>query len=158
MLAVFNLVYTLVSTPAGMISDKIGRKKLIIGGWTMYALIYLGFALAKNVTHIWLLYVAYGLYYGMAYGTAKAMLSDLVPQELRGTAFGTYNAVLGILDFPASLIAGLLWSGVGGWKGFGPSAPFFFGAILATIAIVLMLFWKPETLKTEAVEGTAAGN
>jgi len=66
--------------------------------------------------------------------------------------------VLGILDFPASLIAGLLWSGVGGWKGFGPSAPFFFGAILATIAIVLMLFWKPETLKTEAVEGTAAGN
>ena len=94
MLAVFNLVYTLVSTPAGMISDKIGRKKLIIGGWTMYALIYLGFALARNVTHIWLLYVAYGLYYGMAYGTAKAMLSDLVPKDLRGTAFGTYNAVL----------------------------------------------------------------
>ena len=145
MLAVFNLVYTLVSTPAGMISDKIGRKKLIVGGWTMYALIYLGFALAQNVTHIWMLYVAYGLYYGMAYGTAKAMLSDLVPKDLRGTAFGTYNAVLGILDFPASLIAGLLWSGVGGWKGFGPSAPFFFGAILATIAIVLMLFWKPKT-------------
>ncbi len=158
MLAVFNLVYTLVSTPAGMISDKIGRKKLIIGGWTMYALIYLGFALAQNVTHIWLLYVAYGLYYGMAYGTAKAMLSDLVPKDLRGTAFGTYNAVLGILDFPASLIAGLLWSGAGGWNGFGPSAPFFFGAVLATIAIVMMLIWKPSAPNTEAVEGAAAVN
>jgi MFS family permease len=158
MLAVFNLVYTLVSTPAGMISDKIGRKKLIIGGWTMYALIYLGFALAQNVTHIWVLYVAYGLYYGMAYGTAKAMLTDFVPKDLRGTAFGTYNAVLGILDFPASLIAGLLWSGAGSWAGFGPSAPFFFGATLATIAIVMMLLWKPEPLKTDAVEGTAAVN
>lgn len=158
MLAVFNLVYTLVSTPAGMISDKIGRKKLIIGGWTMYALIYLGFALAQNVTHIWMLYVAYGLYYGMAYGTAKAMLSDLVPKDLRGTAFGTYNAVLGILDFPASLIAGLLWSGAGSWQGFGASAPFFFGAVLATIAIVMMLIWKPSVPKTEAVKGTTAAN
>ncbi len=154
MLAVFNLVYTLVSTPAGMISDKIGRKKLIIGGWTMYALIYLGFALAQNVTQIWMLYVAYGLYYGMAYGTAKAMLSDLVPADLRGTAFGTYNAVLGILDFPASLIAGLLWSGAGSWQGFGPSAPFFFGAGLATIAIVMMLLWKPSIPNAESY-GTA---
>ncbi len=158
MLAVFNLVYTLISTPAGMISDKIGRKKLIIGGWTMYALIYLGFAVAQNVTQIWLLYVAYGLYYGMAYGTAKAMLSDLVPEDLRGTAFGTYNAVLGILDFPASLIAGFLWSGAGAWKGFGPSAPFFFGAILAAIAIVLMLFWKPGAVVTDSVEGANAAN
>lgn len=158
MLAVFNLIYALISTPAGIISDKIGRKKLIIGGWTMYALIYLGFALAQNVTQVWLLYVAYGLYYGMAYGTAKAMLSDLVPQNVRGTAFGTYNAVLGILDFPASLIAGLLWSGAGSWKGFGPSAPFFFGAILAAIAIVLMLLWKPSPLNGDSIQETAAVN
>ena len=86
------------------------------------------------------------------------MLSDLVPKDLRGTAFGTYNAVLGILDFPASLIAGLLWSGAGSWKGFGPSAPFFFGAILAAIAIVLMLFWKPGSVETDAVEGANAAN
>ncbi len=155
MLAVFNLIYTLVSTPAGMISDKIGRKKLIIGGWAMYALIYLGFALAKNVTQIWLLYLAYGLYYGMAYGTSKAMLSDLVSAKVRGTAFGTYNAILGILDFPASLIAGLLWSGIGSWKGFGPSAPFLFGAGLAAIAIMLMILWKPAPLSEDPVEGAA---
>jgi len=146
MLAVFNLVYALVSTPAGGLSDRIGRRKVIIGGWIIYALIYLGFALAKNVTHVFLLYVAYGVYYGMAYGTAKAMIGDLVPEEMRGTAFGTYNAVLGILDFPASMIAGFLWSGVGKWAGFGPSAPFYFGAIMATLAILLFVFWKPEPL------------
>lgn len=143
MLVVFNLVYTLVSTPAGGLSDRIGRRKVIIGGWMIYALIYLGFALAKNETHVFLLYIAYGIYYGMAYGTAKAMIGDLVPEEMRGTAFGTYNAVLGILDFPASLIAGLLWSGIGKWAGFGPSAPFYFGAALATIAIFLFIIWKP---------------
>mgnify|MGYP000882292295 FL=1 len=146
MLAVFNLIYALVSTPAGSLSDKIGRRKVIIGGWIIYALIYLGFALAKNVTHIFLLYVAYGVYYGMAYGTAKAMIGDLVPEEMHGTAFGTYNAILGILDFPASLIAGFLWSGVGKWAGFGPSAPFYFGAALATVAILLFVFWKPTPL------------
>ena len=148
MLAVFNLVYALVSTPAGGLSDRIGRRKVIIGGWIIYALIYLGFALAKNVTHVFLLYVAYGVYYGMAYGTAKAMIGDLVPEEMRGTAFGTYNAVLGILDFPASMIAGFLWSGVGKWAGFGPSAPFYFGAIMATLAILLFVFWKPAPLAT----------
>jgi MFS family permease len=144
MLAIFNLVYTLVSTPAGALSDRIGRRTLIVAGWIVYALIYLGFALAKNATQIWMLYVAYGLYYGMAYGTAKAMVTDLVPSDLLGTAHGTYNAVLGILDFPASLIAGLLWSGAFGWKGFGPSAPFYFGATCAILAVILFLLWKPQ--------------
>jgi MFS family permease len=144
MLAVFNLIYALISTPAGILSDRIGRRKVIIGGWIVYALIYLGFALAKAPVAIWLLYVTYGIYYGMAYGTAKAMISDIVPYDLRGTAFGTYNGILGILDFPASLIAGLLWSGLGSWQGFGPSAPFYFGAIMATIAVVLFVLWKPN--------------
>ncbi|MCJ7696436.1 MAG: MFS transporter [Anaerolineaceae bacterium] len=146
MLGVFNLVYTVISTPAGALSDRIGRKKVIIGGWIFYALIYMGFGLAQNATHIWILYVIYGLYYGMAYGTAKAMVADLVPVELRGTAYGTYNAILGIIDLPASLIAGLLWSGAGGWAGFGPSAPFFFGGAMALIAVVMMIVWKPKPL------------
>jgi MFS family permease len=144
MLITFNLVYTFVSTPAGSLSDRIGRKRVIVGGWLVYAAIYLGFALAGAGWHIWLLYALYGVYYGLAYGTAKAMVADIVPQELRGTAYGTYNAVLGILDFPASLIAGLLWQGLGPWKGFGASAPFFFGAAVALAAAVWMVFWKPE--------------
>ena len=144
MLATFNLVYTLVSTPAGSLSDRVGRRRIIVGGWLVYSLIYLGFALAGTGWHVWVLYALYGVYYGLAYGTTKAMVADIVAPELWGTAYGTYNAVLGILDFPASLIAGLLWDGVGTWKGFGPSAPFFFGGALAFIAAVAMGLWKPK--------------
>lgn len=144
MLATFNLVYTLISTPAGSLSDRIGRRRLIIGGWLVYAAIYLGFALAQTGWQIWVLYVVYGLYYGMAYGTSKAMIADLVPEALRGTAYGTYNAILGILDFPASLIAGLLWQGAGAWQGFGAPAPFFFGGAMALIAALLMYLWRPS--------------
>ena len=145
MLAMFNLIYSLVSTPAGSLSDRIGRRRLIVGGWLVYAVIYLGFAFAQTAWQVWVLYVVYGLYYGMAYGTANAMVADLVPENLRGTAYGTYNAIIGILAFPASLIAGLLWQGAGGWKGFGPSAPFLFGGTLALIAAVLMMVWMPKT-------------
>jgi len=144
MLVTFNLVYTLVSTPAGSLSDRVGRRKVIIGGWVAYALIYLGFALAGTGWQVWVLYAVYGVYYGLAYGTAKAMVADLVPAELRGTAYGTYNAALGLLDLPASLIAGLLWQGIGPWDGLGPSAPFLFGASMALIAAILMILWNPR--------------
>lgn len=143
MLITFNLIYTLISAPAGSLSDRIGRRKIIIGGWFVYAAIYLGFALAQTAAHVWILYSIYGLYYGLAYGTAKALVADLVPVSLRGTAYGTYNGILGLLDFPASVIAGILWQGVGRWQGFGPSAPFFFGAGMAFIAAILMWNWKP---------------
>lgn len=144
MLAMFNLIYSLVSTPAGSLSDRIGRRRLIIGGWLVYAAIYLGFAFAQASWQVWILYVAYGLYYGMAYGAANAMVADLAPEHLRGTAYGTYNAIIGILAFPASFIAGLLWQGAGPWHGFGPSAPFLFGGTLALIAALLMAFWMPK--------------
>jgi MFS family permease len=138
-------VYTLVSIPAGSLSDRIGRRKLIIGGWLVYAAIYAGFGLAQEGWHIWALYAVYGLYYGLAFGTSKAMIADLVPEAARGTAYGTYNAVLGILDFPASLIAGILWHGIGAWEGFGAPAPFLFGSVLALIAAVLMWRWRPAS-------------
>ena len=148
MLAVFNLIYALVSTPAGSLSDRIGRRKLIIGGWLVYAVIYLGFAAARSSWHVWVLYALYGFYYGMAYGSANAWVADLVPEHLRGTAYGTYNAVIGLLAFPASFIAGVLWQGLGNWTGFGPSAPFLFGGVMALIAALLMVVWMPrESLK-----------
>ena len=138
MLITFNLIYALVSAPAGALSDRIGRRKIIITGWIAYGLIYLGFGFAQTAGQIWALYAVYGLYYGLAYGTAKALVADLVPAELRGTAYGTYNAVLGVLDFPASAIAGVLWQGFGGWQGFGPSAPFILGGLLALLAALLL--------------------
>ncbi len=147
MLIAFNLVYTLISTPAGILSDRVGRKKMIIGGWVVYAVVYLGFGLAQTTWHIYVLYILYGFYYGLTYGTTKAMVADIVPVELRGTAYGTYNGILGILDFPASLLAGILWQGMGKWGGFGPSAPFLFGAATAFLAAILMTAWMPSTKK-----------
>jgi MFS family permease len=144
MLATFNLVYSLISTPAGSLSDRIGRRRLIIGGWLVYAAIYLGFGVAQSGWQVWLLYALYGAYYGLAYGTTNALIADLVPEALRGTAYGTYNAALGILSFPASVIAGVLWQGAGAWAGFGPSAPFLFGGALALTAALLMAFWMPR--------------
>jgi MFS family permease len=142
MLITFNLIYTLVSTPAGALSDRIGRRRLLVAGWLIYAAIYLGFGLAQTGLQIWALYAVYGLYYGLSYGTAKAMVADLVVPAVRGTAYGTYHAVLGVLDIPASLIAGLLWEGLGAWPGFGPAAPFLFGALLALLAALLMAAWR----------------
>lgn len=143
MLALFNLIYTLVSTPAGSLSDRVGRRKMIIGGWLVYAVIYLGFAMARTQWQIWVLYAVYGVYYGMAYGSANALVADLVPDELRGTAYGTYNAVIGLLAFPSSFIAGILWQTL------TPAAPFYFGGSLALLAVILMIFWMPRQKPTQ---------
>lgn len=147
MLIAFNLVYTLISTPAGRLSDRVGRRRVIVAGWLFYVLIYLGMALARSAPQVVVLYILYGVYYGLSYGTAKAFVADMVRPEVRGVAYGTYNAVLGLADLPASLIAGILWSGIGRWRGFGPAAPFFFGAAMALLAVVLFLGWKPEAGK-----------
>jgi MFS family permease len=141
MLLTFNAVYTIIASPAGALSDRIGRRKLLIAGWLVYGLIYLGFAFANTGGQIWLLYGVYGLYYALTEGASKAFVADLVPQPQRGTAYGYFNAGIGLAAFPASLIAGILWQGVGNWTGFGPAAPFFFGASLALLAVCLFILW-----------------
>jgi MFS family permease len=143
MLVAFNLVYTLVSGPSGALSDRVGRRRIIVGGWLTYGIIYLGFALADDAWHVVVLYVLYGIYYGMTEGTARATVADLVRPDQRGTAYGVFNAAVGLAAFPASLIAGLLWQGIGGWQGWGPRAPFFFGSLVALVAVVLLVFWFP---------------
>lgn len=143
MLMTFNLVYSLLSGPAGALSDRLGRRRLILAGWTAYGLVYLGFALATEVWHIWALYALYGLYYAAFEGTAKAYVADLVPPEKRGTAFGIYNTAIGLMALPASVIAGIAWQGIGAWAGFGPAAPFLIGGILSLGAMLLLLRWRP---------------
>ncbi len=140
MLMTFNFIYSVLAGPLGALSDKIGRRRLIIGGWIAYGLVYLGFALSKTGWQIWTLFGLYGIYYAAAEGAAKAFIADLVPAERRGTAYGLYNAAIGLTAFPASAIAGLLWQGAFGWMGFGPAAPFLFGASLALLSGVL--FWR----------------
>jgi MFS family permease len=140
MLMTFNLIYAMLSGPLGALSDKIGRRKLIIGGWIAYGLVYLGFALSRTGWQVWTLFGLYGIYYAAAEGTAKALIADLVPAEQRGTAYGLFNAAIGLTALPASAIAGVLWQGAFGWGGLGPAAPFFFGATLALLAG--LLFWR----------------
>ena len=144
MLLTFNLVYSLVSGPAGALSDRIGRQRLIVGGWLVYGLIYLGFALAQVSWQVWALYGLYGVYYGMFEGTARALVADIVPPERRGTAYGVYHTAVGLAAFPASFIAGVLW------RVFSPAAPFAFGAALALMATLLMRFWFPRLRRTKA--------
>ena len=124
----FNILYALLAGPAGQLSDRLGRKRVIIAGWTIYSLVYLGFALAGVVWQVFALYALYGFYYA------------LIPKEQRGTAYGLYNGAIGLTAFPASFIAGILWSGLGPFGGFGPAAPFAFGAGLAVVAAGLLIF------------------
>jgi MFS family permease len=131
--AAFSLVVAMTSTKAGKLSDTFGRRGLIIAGWLIYALIYFGFAFASERWHVWALYAGYGLYYGAFLGASSALVADLVPDRLRGTAYGIFNAALGVAALPASVIAGFLWD----W--YGPAAPFLFGAVLAVLATVGLL-------------------
>ncbi len=126
----FNLVYALAALPAGLVSDRLGRKGVIVVGWSIYALAYLGLAVASAAWQVWLLFALYGLYYGVAEGVTRAFVCDLVPAERRGTAYGLYHTAVGLSLLPASLIAGWLWHLI------GPEAPFFFGAAMAGTAML----------------------
>ncbi len=140
MVMTFNLVYASLAGPLGSLSDRIGRRKLIIGGWLSYGLVYLGMALSRTGWQVWALYGLYGIYYGATEGVARALVADIVPAASRGAAYGLFNGAIGITALPASVIAGLLWQGAGTWTGLGPSAPFLFGAAMALIAGIL--FWR----------------
>jgi MFS family permease len=130
MLVLFNITYAITSLPAGMLSDKLGRRWLINLGWFIYALVYLGFAVASSLWQIWLLFAIYGVYYGIVEGVARAFVADLVVAEKRGTAYRLYHGVVGLILLPASLIAGWLWQSI------SPAAPFYLGAGLAFLAML----------------------
>ncbi|MDP4220352.1 MAG: MFS transporter [Bacteroidota bacterium] len=138
MITFFNLVTAVSAYPAGVLSDKLSRRTIILIGWIYYAVLYIGFAYAETSLHIWILYVSYGLYYGLTEGVEKAFVADLVPKESRGTAFGLFNGVIGIAALPASLVAGILW------QSYGDHAPFLFGGGLALLASIMMLFFRAK--------------
>jgi MFS family permease len=143
MLAIFNFVTSAFSLISGKLSDKVGRSKLIVTGWIVYALIYLGFAFAKNTSHVFVLYVLYGIYYGCTDGVAKAFIADIVPSNKRGTAYGLYNGAIGLMAFPASFVAGLIWQYM------NISATFIFGSLLAIIASVMMINLTKKGFKVQ---------
>jgi MFS family permease len=128
-----HLSKTIFSIPGGILSDRVGRRGVIILGWLVYSLVYLGFAFASEAYHIWLLFFAYGLFFGLAEGTERAWVADLVEESKRGTAYGAYYFFIGIATLPSSLLMGLLW------KVLGPVWAFSFGAALALIAALLAM-------------------
>jgi MFS family permease len=128
--AVLHVVKSVSSTPGGILSDRLGRRPLIIGGWLIYAAVYLGFAFASQTWHAWALFIVYGLYFGMTEGVEKALVADMVPAPVRGAAFGWYNLTIGAAALPASLLFGGLW------QRYGAHAAFIMGASLALVAAV----------------------
>jgi MFS family permease len=139
--ASFNAIKAAVGTYASGLSDRIGRKPLIVGGWIVYAAVYLGFAKASTAWHAWALFAAYGLFYAMTEGTERALVADIVPSNRRGTAFGWYNLSIGLGALPASLIFGAIWDRV------NPATAFVFGATLALVAAAGMAFVAPAPAK-----------
>jgi MFS family permease len=127
---VLHVVKAGVSIPGGELSDRIGRKRVILSGWAVYALAYLGFAFLEGYTWIWLLFVIYGFFY-VTEAVEKALVADLVPAELRGTAFGIYNFTISVTILPASLLMGLLWDTL------GAQYAFMVGAGLAVVAMII---------------------
>ena len=129
----FNFTYAIFSMPAGIISDKIGPKKVLLAGFLLFSAVYLFFGLAHSSLLLWLLFPIYGIYMALTEGVGKAYISNLIPQEKIGTAFGIYQTTIGLTTFLASLIAGLLWTY------FGVSAPFIFGGLMAGISALLFV-------------------
>ena len=125
-----------LSTWGGALSDRLGRRRLILAGWSLYAVTYLLFGLASRPWHIWTLFVVYGVYYSLVEGSEKALVADLVPQGARGRAFGWFNAVIGLAALPASLGFGALADHFGARVAFTVSAGL---AALASLLLALLV-------------------
>ena len=132
---IFNSVSVLLAIPIGKLSDRIGREKLIIMGFLVYAIVYYFFGRFNTINIFIFLFMLYGFYSALTDGSQKAIISDIVSKELKGTGFGIYHAILGITLLPASLIAGLLYDRV------NSNAPFYFGSVMALIATILMIIF-----------------
>ncbi len=130
----FSKVFS--SLIGGELSDKLGRKAMIVSGWLVYALVYFGFAFVDSTWQAWALFVVYGTYFGLTEGAEKALVADLVEDEKRGTAYGFYNLAFGITVFPASLLFGLLW------YEFGAPVAFMASAAVSILAAILFLSVK----------------
>ena len=149
---IFNSVSVIFAVPMGILSDKFDRERIIIFGYLLYSVIYLGFGRTTNKILVILLFALYGLYSAATDGVQKALVSDLIDKNKRGTGLGIYNALIGITLLPASLIAGVLYDKVNN------SAPFYLGSAIALIAAILMLlFYKKFSIKKRTLPNGRQG-
>jgi MFS family permease len=135
--ALLHVVKSLSSTPGGALSDRLGRKPLLVAGWLLYAAVYFALGVADEAWHAWALFAVYGVYFGLTEGVEKALVADLVAAERRGAAFGWYNLALGLGALPAAILFGALWDRLGAVVAFS------FGAAMALLAAVGIAFVVP---------------
>jgi len=141
---IYNISASLLSIPAGRRSDKVGRKRLLVAGYMVFAVVYFGFAFAFNEVFMIILFILYGAHTAMIAGVERAFIAEISPKELKGTMLGLHSTVVGIALLPASSIAGVLWTS------FGARVPFVFGACMSLIAACLLLFlMKGDRLELE---------
>ncbi|MBI4839338.1 MAG: MFS transporter [Nitrospirae bacterium] len=129
----FNLIYSLISMPAGILADKFGKKRVILLGFILFGFIYWGFAGASQQWHIWALFMLYGIFMGLTEGVQKAFIGTIIPQNMKATGYGIFNTFTGLAMLPASIIGGWLWDNI------SPSATFYFGAVTAGSATLLFI-------------------
>ncbi len=135
---IFNMVYSAVSTPAGIVSDRIGRKNTLLIAFLIYGLTYFAITGMESFLNVAVIFVLYGIFYGFYEGSSRAFVTDLVEDPaLRGTAYGVYHMAVGLTLLPANFVAGFLW------KAFSPEATFYFGGILAILSFILLLGGGP---------------
>jgi MFS family permease len=125
-------VKSAASAPGGALSDRLGRRPLIVAGWLLYAAVYLGFAGARSGWQAWALFAVYGVHFGLVEGAERALVADLVAARRRGAAFGWYNLAVGAGALPASLLFGVVW------QRFGAPAAFVMGASFALAAAAVL--------------------
>jgi MFS family permease len=130
--AALHVVKSTSSLGAGILSDHIGRRRAIVAGWLVYAVVYAGFAVVGSAWQVWGLFLVYGLYFGLTEGVEKALVADLTPVEARASAYGVYHTAIGVTALPASLLTGWLW------QAFGAPVAFGTGAALAAAAAALL--------------------
>jgi MFS family permease len=139
--AVLHVVKATTSGPGGAMSDRVGRKPLIVAGWLLYAAVYFAFGVATAAWHIWVLFAVYGIFFGLTEGVEKALVSDLVPATRRGAAFGWYHLTIGLAALPASVLFGVIWDRAG-----APTAFAVGGALALAAALGITMFVRPRRL------------
>lgn len=136
--ALYNVVYALLSMPAGIVSDRLGRRGVIAGGFAIFAAVYFGLAVVDAGAYVWLLFAVYGVYMASTEGVGRALVTDFVGAQWRGTALGLYQGAMGVMILLSSILAGVLWDQV------GPAAPFFLGGSTAALAFALAVLLLPR--------------
>lgn len=132
--AFYNLIAALSSYPSGALSDRLGRKHILLFSFVIFVLVYLGFAISNNIFLLGFLFILYGIYQGIFRSVGKAFATDFVPPRLRASGIGWYSTTVGLSSLVASIIAGLLWDKV------DHSAVFFYGAFWAIVGTIALIF------------------